>query len=181
MNLLVWIVQRSIPGPLKRQKLRQLFAATAQAFGSLPPEFTAPPPEAHLVQFARYTRQQVEAAIEQGQDLEALRGRLFQAALPIGRNLRRTLLVKRMDEVMAVGQALYRSMGIDFQGDPSGGVTITHCNFSGLYTPVVCRVISGLDEGVFAGLSGGGQLLFTARITEGEPCCRARLVLDCRS
>jgi hypothetical protein len=33
----------------------------------------------------------------------------------------------------------------------------------------------GLDAGLLAGLSDGGRLVFSQRITEGYACCRARL------
>jgi len=55
-------------------------------------------------------------------------------------------------------------------------VIIKYCGFSRFYTGRVCRLISALDGGTFAGLSGGGKLEFSQRITEGHDCCRGRLL-----
>ena len=77
------------------------------------------------------------------------------------------------EEVMIMGRILYRVIGIDFQGTGEGEMIINHCFFSKLYSSQVCQVISSLDQGVFVGLSGGRQLVFSQRITEGQPCCKA--------
>jgi hypothetical protein len=76
---------------------------------------------------------------------------------------------------MAAARLAYRAIGIDFEGDTCGGITINRCFFSQAYTPTVCQVMSALDAGLLAGLSGGSRLVFTERITEGYPWCRARL------
>jgi hypothetical protein len=66
-------------------------------------------------------------------------------------------------------------LDIDFQGDEKGEVLISHCSLSRYYSPDTCRVMSAMDRGLLAGLSGGKQLVFSARITEGQACCRAYL------
>ena len=58
-----------------------------------------------------------------------------------------------------------------------GEITISRCYFSSFYSPEVCRVMSAMDRGLLAGLAGGGELVFIQRITEGQPCCRARFAL----
>jgi hypothetical protein len=78
---------------------------------------------------------------------------------------------------MEMSSILYQILGIDFEGDTSGEVTIKKCFFSDYYSQQVCQIISSLDEGVAAGLSGGGNLSFSGRITEGKDCCRARLAM----
>ena len=77
---------------------------------------------------------------------------------------------------MASCQLIYKALKIDFQGDPQGEVQIKRCYFSQYYSGEVCRVISSLDEGLVAGLSGGLKMEFTQRITEANPCCTARLM-----
>ena len=57
----------------------------------------------------------------------------------------------------------------------SGGdtyVRIPFCAFSAVFTPRICHVMSGLDEGIICGILGRGSLDFKKRITEGyESCC----------
>jgi hypothetical protein len=56
-----------------------------------------------------------------------------------------------------------------------GEITVRRCPFSDVYSVEVCRLVGALDSGLLAGLSGGDRLEFTQRITEGAPCCLARL------
>ena len=91
-----------------------------------------------------------------------------------------TSKVETMEEVMALGQILYRAIGVEIQGDAQGSVTVQHCYFSRFYSGQVCDLISALDDGVFSGLSGGGRLVFSERITEGRDFCRAKLILGCK-
>ena len=51
---------------------------------------------------------------------------------------------------------------------------IRRCFFSGFYSPEVCRLISSLDEGLAAGLTGG-KLCFVQRITDGGSCCKGHI------
>jgi hypothetical protein len=99
----------------------------------------------------------------------------------LGEKLRRWFAVDTMEEVMALGEILYRAIGVEIRGEcPSsawGEVTVSRCYFSELYTGPVCDLISALDDGVFSGLSGGGRLTFSERLTEGAACCRASLQL----
>ncbi len=99
-------------------------------------------------------------------------------AYQLGQMHGQMLRVRTIEEVMAMGRILYRILGIEFQGNAQGGVVISHCYFSRFYSGQVCRIMSAMDQGLFAGLSGGGQLVFTSRITEGQPCCRARFTLQ---
>ena len=72
-------------------------------------------------------------------------------------------------------QGTYQVIGIDFAGTADGRVRIARCGFAAAYSPAVCRLIGALDAGLLAGLSGGDRLAFSQRITEGAPCCLARL------
>lgn len=79
-------------------------------------------------------------------------------------------------------RSLYRAIGIDFAGELRGElpgglpreVVIGRCFFSRFYSEGVCRLISALDSGVAAGISGGGQLEFYQRLSEGHECCWAQ-------
>jgi hypothetical protein len=83
-----------------------------------------------------------------------------------------------VEEVMALGQILYRAIGVEIQGDSQGDLIVKRCYFSQFYSGPVCDLISALDDGVFSGLSGGGRLAFSERLTEGRECCRAKLQLE---
>ena len=70
--------------------------------------------------------------------------------------------------------ALYGYLGIDMSAGPAGEIVVRRCLFAGYFSAPVCEVVGALDEGLAAGLSGGGELEFIERITGGAACCRAR-------
>jgi hypothetical protein len=76
---------------------------------------------------------------------------------------------------MAAARMVYGLLDIDLRGTRDGRITVRRCAFSDVYSAEICRLISALDAGLLAGLSGGDRLEFTQRITEGAPCCLARL------
>jgi hypothetical protein len=176
MNLLVKLLELHTPGIVKERALRALFEGTAAAFRCPPPPREGRTYEERLAAYARFTAEQAERAIQAGDDLEGLRDRLFQQASSLGRRLRGALGIADNRDVLDLGRVLYRAIGIDLRGDAGGEVTIGRCFFSDHYTSGVCRVVSALDDGLFAGLSGGGRLVFRQRITEGYDCCKARLI-----
>jgi hypothetical protein len=107
-------------------------------------------------------------------DVVEIRRRLYEGAYRMGEGLRRAFRVTNTADAMAAARVLYRALGIDLRATTSGEITIHRCFFSQYYSGPVCQVIAALDEGLFAGLSGGGQLAFTRRITEGHGCCTAQ-------
>ena len=122
------------------------------------------------------TIQDAVDAASAGDIIEVKTG-LFQNAFRMGREIRRNFRLRSPGEVMEMSRILYRFLGIDFEGKAGGDVTIKSCFFSHYYSPQVCRLISSLDEGLAAGLSDGGRLDFSQRITEDKDCCKARLVI----
>ena len=171
------------PTIVKRQALVQLFRATASAFQADMPRLAGLSREQCLLAYARFTADQADEALRQGGDLSALQERLYQNAYRLGRTPGWLLRVRSVDDVMALGRSLYDILDIDFDGSGSGSVsgsgeiTISRCYFSSYYSPEVCQVMSAMDRGLLAGLAGGGELVFVERITEGQPCCRARFAL----
>jgi hypothetical protein len=176
MNALLMILRLHTPEALKRRKLEDLFAATADAFQCEVPPLHDQSYDDRLMEYALFTREQVEDAVLAEWDLDAIHDRLYANAVQLGVELRRMLGVKSLAEAMDVARVLYRAIGIDFAGTPQGEVVISRCFFSDLYSSQVCWVISALDSGVVAGLAGGGRLIFTQRITEGHGACRACFV-----
>ena len=112
-------------------------------------------------------------ADESGRDLAEVQRRLYDGAYRIGQELGRTFRVANTADALAAARLLYRALGIDLRATPAGEVTVHRCFFSEFYSSPVCQVIASLDKGLFAGLSDGGQLSFTQRITEGSDCCKA--------
>ena len=165
------------PAIVKRQALVHLFRATAAAFQADMPRLSGLSREQCLLAYARFTADQADEALRQDGDLSALQERLYRNAYRLGRMLRWLLRVRSVDDVMALSRFLYDILNSDFDGSDSGEITIRRCYFSSYYSPEVCQVMSAMDRGVFAGLAGGGELVFTERITEGQPCCRARFAL----
>ena len=174
--LLAGLLART-PESAKRQALAQLFRSTAAAFRCDMPRLSGLSREQCLLAYARFTADQAEEALRQGGDLSALQERLYRNAYRLGRTLRWLLRVRSVDDVMALSRFLYDILDSDFDGSDSGGITIRRCYFSSYYSPEVCQVMSAMDRGLLAGLAGGGELIFSQRVTEGHPCCRARFML----
>jgi hypothetical protein len=157
----------------RRREIGRLFARTVAAFGrSLPPS-RARGAKRLLAEYALLTREQAEAALDRGGDLQALECRLFKAALGLGRGYRLKLGVRSLRDAMAAARLIYGGLGIDFRGGSDGEVEIRRCAFAAVYTPRVCALVSALDRGLLAGLTEGGELRFRQRLTEGAPACRA--------
>jgi hypothetical protein len=159
----------------RKQVLRALFHATARAFGAPVPSLVGLTADECLHQYALFTQSQAVAALRRGDDLNALQDRLYRNAYRLGRACRWIFQPGSVADAMAVGRILYRLLDIEFQGDSEGDVVINRCYFSRFYSGQVCQVMSAADRGVFAGLSNGEQLVFSARLTEGQACCRAHL------
>ena len=175
MNILVKFLPHQLPAFVRKGILAELSAATADAFACPAPALAHLSCDECLQTYARFTTAQAERVLQSGSDLPVVKARLYRNAYPLGRKLRRWVGVATTAEVMALGQILYRAIGVDMQGDAGGSVTVQRCYYSQSYSAPVCDLISALDDGVFAGLSGGSRLSFSQRLTEGYPCCRARL------
>jgi hypothetical protein len=177
MNLRLFVLKIYIPNFIKKKKLDDLFQMTALAFECEAPEVKGRSYSEQLKTYAVFTRSEAEKCLDRGKDIEAVKTRLFQGAFRLGRNIRRMFCLGSPDEIMEMSRILYQILGIDFVGRTCGDVTIKSCFFSNYYSPRICRLISSLDEGLTAGLSGGGRLSFSQRITEDKDCCKARLVM----
>lgn len=173
MSLQLKLLQLYTPGFLKQQALGELYGATADAFGCPMPSLEKLPFGERLKSYASFTAAQAERAIESGQSLGPLQARLRQNAYRLGQRLRERFGLRQPQEIMALARVLYGIIGIDFVGSPEGEIVIRHCYFGQFYSPRVCQLISALDEGLLAGLAGGGKLIFSERITAGATACKA--------
>ena len=174
MNGLVPLLLPHTPAIVRRQALAQLFGATAAAFQCDMPSLSGLSREQCLLAYAQFTADRAEDALRRGDNLPALQERLYDNAYRLGRMPGRLLRVHTVGDVMVLGRFLYSVLDIDFEGAGGGEILIRRCYFSSFYSPQVCQLMSAMDRGLLAGLAGGGELAFTARITEGAPCCRAK-------
>lgn len=177
MKVFLNLARIYIPAYLKKRKLQELLQLTADAFQCESPDTKDLSFDEGLKKFAQFTNEQVATAIQKKADLEAIRSRLYQNSFHIGQKIRKDFRITTQAEIMMMSKIIYRLLGIEFQYDMSGEVDIKSCFFSHFYISRVCQIISALDEGLFAGLSAGGRLLFKNRITEGKNCCRASYIL----
>ncbi len=186
MNWRLAALRLYLPAGIKRNNLRELFALTADAFDCAAPDIEGLSYRDCLRRYALFTREEAEKALERGSGLPEIRDRLYRNAHRFGQTIRRQLGITSPEEAVAAMRLLYRAIGIDLAaelaGKLPGEVVIDRCFFSHFYSEEVCRLISALDAGVAAGISGGGQLEFYQRLTGGHDCCRAyfRLKEDAR-
>jgi hypothetical protein len=175
VNPLLQLLHGRIPAFIRNRELEKLFLITAGAFGTdVPPAESASRGD-RLDEYARFTKAAVDRAAAAGDDLDAIRERLFRGAFVYGERWRKSLRGSGVEDVMAAAKTLYRGIGIEFEGDNRGEAEIRACFFGRIYDPRTCRTMSGLDAGLMAGLSGGGDFVFSRRMTEGHATCRAAL------
>jgi hypothetical protein len=177
MGLLLEVASIYVPGFIRKRQLESLFQSTADAFGVEKPSVKGLSFEESLKSYARFTSEQADRAIQQGNDLE-VQSRLSRNAYRIGEQLKVGFHISTAEQVMRMSAMIYKLLHIEFHGKPGGNIVIPHCFFSAYYSIDVCRLISSLDEGLLAGLSGGGKLSFSRRITGGNECCRAYFQSD---
>lgn len=173
MNWRISLLRLYIPNFIKKMILAELFKITARAFQAEIIECSGMTYEEGLTDFASYTSKLARRALQDGQDIENIKERLYKGSLKIGQQLRKWFKINTMGEVMEAAVVLYDVIGIDFIGNSDGEITINSCFFSIYYNKEICGIISALDKGIAAGLTGGRELNFTQRLTEGKDCCQA--------
>jgi hypothetical protein len=174
LNIAHWYV----PAFLKKKELSKLFNITAEAFGCAAPSISDLSFEESLEQYAQFTRTLAEKIHSGSSHLQRIQNQLYHNAYELGDTYRELFHVSTLTEAMDVCKILYRILGIDFRSTVNGKIEIPSCYFSTYYSASTCRLISFLDAGLMAGLSGGGRLTFFKRITEGFHCCRAEILLE---
>lgn len=173
MNLTGQVLRFYMPEFVRRRALRELFRSTATALGASMPAMEGASADELLHRYALFTAEEAAVLVESGCNLQPTRYRLYDSAHAIGTSLRHELHITSARDSLAVARAVYRALRIDFRPTPEGDVRIPRCYFSDFYSAPVCHLMSALDQGLLAGLSGGGRFEFQRRMTEGEPCCVA--------
>jgi hypothetical protein len=174
MSILLPLLEAHTPPFVRPLVLALLFRSTAAAFGCPAPRLRAQPYDERLCRYALFTAAEAEKVNQGGSDPSTCAARLYEQAYRLGRVSGRLLGIRTIEETMTAGRMLYSTLEIDFQGDAHGQVRIPSCYFSSYYSPQVCRLMSAMDQGLFAGLSGGGLLVFKTRISEGYDYCQAQ-------
>src|SRR4051812_14200396 len=116
MNILLKILPYNLPVFIREEILAELFEATADAFECPAPALDHRSYDERLRGYALFTKEQAEKALQAGRDLPAIKAQLYQNAYPLGRKLRKWFGVDTMEEVMELGQILYRAIGVEMQG-----------------------------------------------------------------
>ena len=178
MSLRTKALPERIPDPVRRWALRTLFRTTADAFDAPMPGLRGRSADEILASYAAYTDTLARDAPSDPQRRAHIERRLHENAERLGRRVRRALGVRTTTEALEVAHRLYDLIGIDLTGDGRGCVVVTRCAFATRYSPDVCRLMSASDAGLLAGLTDGGRLAFTERITSGSRVCRATLAVD---
>lgn len=170
--MLIKIAQNFMPEFIKKKKLNELFRLTADAFQTEMPSLRGLNFRECLSLYAFFSREQAERYLEGRGPIEEVKSRLFQNSFVFGKNLRKSLhIISRQDSVAAL-KMIYKLMEVDFQYDGQGEFIVRQCFYSNYYTAEVCMLISAMDQGLAAGISAGGKLYFTQRITDGSGCCK---------
>lgn len=173
MSLRLRALELYLPEWVTRSALRRLFADTASAFGCEVPDVSRLDHRELLERYVAFSAACAERS--PGRDAELVSGRMWASTYAMGASLRRRLGVGSRSEEVRAARLAYRMIGIDLRADERGRVVIERCAFAQRYSPAVCRVMSSLDAGLVAGLTGGGALAFSERITEGRPRCLAQI------
>ena len=166
-----------LPRSIQKIRLNELFRATADAFQRPDPKLKGYSLDQFLTKYALFTKENAEKSIQQGTEYE-VKERLYYNTCRIGESIREQLKIHTLKEVIQACEVIYKALKIEFRGDLQGQINIRSCFFSSFYSSDVCHIISSLDEGLVAGLSGGLRLEFSQRITGGNRCCRAQLLAE---
>lgn len=176
MSIKLFIAHFFMPLRVKRRELAQLFEITAEAFYGKKIRINKTAGIGELLEeYARYTKESSDRALQDNSNTEVIRKKLFAGAFEIGSRLRRELGIKNFHDFRTAARLIYRALEIDFSCDKNREVTVSKCFFSRFYSGQVCSLVSSLDSGLAAGLSGGLKMSFSERITENKPCCKARI------
>lgn len=169
-------LEKRRPGFIAKIQLQILMGLTAGIFGQRSRFLMMSGYEEALRSYVQYTRELLQSC--KGDDKGLLQLRMGEESYKMGRRLRRVMGLKNRRDLERLVFILYKNIGIDMSGEIPGDVCVSRCYFSNFYDPGMCRLISAMDSGIIRGIYGGGELVFSQRITEGCECCRARFDMN---
>jgi len=175
MKTILHLFRWYTPLSLRNTYLHRLHQAAARAFGTPESHLSGRSYRERLQNFARLTRSWAENVLTQPHRSALVRDRLFEEAYRLGSGLRAEAELQSRREVCLMIERVYAVLGIRCRAQDNITLHISSCSFSRHYTADTCRLMCALDEGLVAGLSDGGTLVFVRRFTEGHPYCEATL------
>lgn len=173
MKITIKFLQFHMPQAVKKLQLQLFLKMSAEAFGCNRPDIKGKPYEEALRIFAVFTTVQTEKTLRDKENAGLVYQELRNQAFHMGLRLSKMMCLSKQEDIVALIQLLYRNIGIELEENSPGNILIRRCYFSDFYSASVCGFISAMDDGIFAGLNGGGKLEFQKRITEGNSCCQA--------
>jgi hypothetical protein len=176
MNFRLMALRLYVPFRLRRVKLHALLSAAATGFDKPAPNLQGLNFRQAWQTFATFTRAAGEELLATGQAPTPVLTRLAKATYELGRVLRHELHITTQKDALLALEILYAALGVKWHNIKGGMVIVRDCQFSKLYTPKICQLISAMDQGLVEGITDGGKLSWSERITEGRPCCRGRIV-----
>lgn len=183
MSLILNLLSFYTPERVKKKEIYQLFKVTVDAFNLKMPKFDLKKISRgkFLKEYALFTKEKTTKFIKthgiDSEELIELKNRLYESSYEMGKEIKKNLKIKNSGEILKVMKLIYKIIKIDFKKGKNGVVIINNCFFSSYYDQDICGVISSLDKGLAAGISGGGKLEFFQRITDGKDCCSAHFDL----
>ncbi len=163
-----------IPEFIKREILSRLITVSTVSFQCSVPKLKGLSADELLNHYAYFTENAIRERLSQNLDCSDLKFRLYRNAFQDGQILRDRFGLSGHGDVIRLMRFLYRILKIKMRKDPqTDGIIISQCFFSRYYSSEVCQLMGALDQGLAAGLSGGEQLEFGERITDGFDFCRA--------
>jgi hypothetical protein len=107
---------------------------------------------------------------------------MFNVGIDLGKKFKKVLGVDdSLEELIMAAEILYNGLGIEFEISTFNGdhmMVVNRCALAQIYTPEACKIMSGADEGVVAGLNPQIRMEFKQRITEGSSSCRAEILME---
>lgn len=177
MNFRLVALRLYVPYRLRRAKLHALLSAAATGFNKPAPNLKGLNFRQAWQTFATFTRTTATELFASKRDPAPVLAGLTQATCELGRVLRHELHITNPNDALIALEVLYAALGVKWHNTEEGTVTVRRCQFSRLYTPQICQLMSAMDQGLVDGITNGGKLTWSERITEGLPCCRGRIEL----
>lgn len=174
MNIKLFLSQFYLSASYRKRKTAELFKVTANAFGVKPAAILPDEgSDALLKRYAEFSKNQAQAILKNRRLLDGIKADLFAGARTMGVCLRKELNLKNDRDFHIATRLIYKALKIDLEFVRNGEIVIKKCFFSEFYSEKICSLMSSLDLGLIAGLSGGLKMSFYQRITERCSCCRA--------
>jgi hypothetical protein len=182
-----------IPEKFKKEKIIQLYKLTSGVFNDYPIASNSNGSKAPdtcvlrtltyreiLKKYADYTTMAVNKLLYSRHDINKIKESLFDKSYKLGQEIRNDYNIKTFEDIRFIIKIIYKIVKIDSnlvkdRATGSKELEVKHCFFADYYSADVCSVMSSVDEGIVAGVSGCRQMQFVQRITEGEDHCRAKL------